>query len=69
MKPHKSEGLSNKWNPFYVNMPTIDTILSQPENKIYVAEKFMTIQHFPEKLTWIVTSWSKFCSIKSGASS
>ena len=58
-----------KWNQFYEEMPSIDTILSQPENKIYVAEKFITITHHPERMTWIVTSWGKFSLIKSGASS
>ena len=56
----ESEGLSCKWNQLYWDMPSCDTILSQPENRIHVAKDCVTISHFPEKKTWIATSWSKF---------
>ena len=60
-KPLKSDVLACEWSQVYWDMPSCDTILSHPINRIYIMKRFITLQHFPERRTWIVTSWSK-CS-------
>ena len=59
MKTLQSDGMEDKWSQVIYDLPTINEILDA-EEMIYCASEFVTMQHFPSKKTWIVTSWGKF---------
>ena len=54
-----SEGFEGQWDQVSYQMPTVDELLNV-DHMVFCTSEFVTIQHFPDKLTWVTTHWGKF---------
>ena len=59
-KTVKSEVLDEgQRDQVYYHLPSINELLDA-DRMVYVTSEYVTIQHFPKKLTWVTTHWGKF---------
>ena len=63
METFESESLEVQYDEVIYQLPTVNEMLDATK-MLYCMSEFVTYQHFPRKLTWVVTSWGEFLSLE-----
>ena len=50
--------MENQWDEVSYELPSVDELLNA-DHLFFCTSEFVTIQHFPKKLTWVTTHWGK----------